>query len=937
MRRAFGSLRLRLMLLVLLAVIPALGLLYHAAQSDLQHERQTARDHALSLAQVIAAQQDDAVETLHQVTTGMVAIPQLQLGGPACDAVLARFLAQYSAYATFLVVDRDGNETCNATHTSPPINVADRQYFQAAKANRDFAVGGYTVGRSTGKALIPSAMPILDAGGGFQGALVAGLDLSWLNSALQQVEIGQGATLAVVDANGLVLAATPSNAATIGQPLATTAVVRASAAASRGTVEARSSDGVPRLFGYTPFGPDRLGATLVLGLPTAATYGPADATYGQALLMLVAISLVALAAAWFGSDAFLLGPLRRLRAAAARVTAGDLSARVGSTSRAGELSALAGEFDTMTAALDARTRDLAQREAEAQIREEQLQRILDTMPDALLITDERGRYVRVNAAASELVGVSGERILTSTVEAPIWQRFTLDGRPLPYEAHPFAHVRETGETVRGVEFVVERPDETFVPVAVNASPLRRADGAFAGMVTLVRDVTAYKEMETQLTRQAAYDILTGLPNRRVFLERLATALSDPSEPPAQTAVLFLDLNGFKTINDSLGHAAGDGLLAIVASRLQACIRSQDTVARFGGDEFLVLIERVEQPQHAFEVAERILQRLAAPYAIGDHEVGVSACIGIALGTARADDPAELLRQADTALYEAKAAGQAWVVWYNPELGVKATKRLDLAADLQRAIDQGELLLHYQPEVDLATGTIHGVEALVRWQHPQRGLIPPSEFVPLAEETGLAGRLGEWVLLEACSQAQRWQSLRSDGRPLMVSVNLSAREFADANLVRHVAHVLHETGLSPRCLRLEITESTLMEQTDGTAYTLAALRQLGVQLAIDDFGVGYSSLSYLQQFTADTLKIDQSFVQKLPDDTMATIIRVITSAALSLGMSVIAEGVETAVQAQQITALGCDYGQGYFYSHPLSPEKLQELLSEPQRYLVRGAA
>ena len=472
-------------------------------------------------------------------------------------------------------------------------------------------------------------------------------------------------------------------------------------------------------------------------------------------------------------------------------------------------------------------------------------------------------------------------------------------------------------------------DGTWRHIEVVTTNLLHEPGV-EGVVINGRDVTDRKSLEDRLEHQAFYDGLTGLPNRALFIDRLGQALAAAGQRAGGVAVLFLDLDGFKVVNDSLGHAAGDVLLVEVARRLSDCLRRGDTVARFGGDEFTMLVQDNEGQAGALSIAQRVLTTLRAPITIDGRELVVSTSIGIALSTADAPDVQrdELLRAADIALYQAKGAGKDCAMVFDPTMQMEAMHRLDLEADMRLALERGEFEVYYQPEIAPETSAVTGMEALVRWQHPLRGLISPAEFIPLAEETGLILPLGEWVLSEACRQASVWQQ-QQPKRSLMLSVNLSTRQFAQPDLVNRVAHILARTGLPARQLRLEITESVLMTDSPATAAMLQALKALGVSLAIDDFGTGYSSLSYLQHFPVETVKIDKSFVMALMHDAGAkAIIQSVTTLAHMLGMKVTAEGIETAEQLEFVRAAGCDRGQGYYFARPLTATDMSALL-EPE--------
>ncbi|MEX1170603.1 MAG: EAL domain-containing protein [Chloroflexota bacterium] len=428
-------------------------------------------------------------------------------------------------------------------------------------------------------------------------------------------------------------------------------------------------------------------------------------------------------------------------------------------------------------------------------------------------------------------------------------------------------------------------------------------------------------------RGAMYDLTTGLPNRELLTDRIAHALaSSRPDGPGMVGVILMDLDRFKVINESVGHNVGDRLLVSVGQRLIACLRPGDTVARFGGDEFGILLEEVAGIEEAHRIADRIDAELRAPFSMGDREWFISASIGISLGRGGRATPEEMLREAEVAMVQAKSDPARRHALFEPSMSRQTLERIDLENDLRRGIERGELRLHYQPLIDLATDRIVGFEALVRWEHPVRGLMPPLLFVPLAEETGLILPLGRWVLEVACRQAQAWRNARPDAPPLFMSVNLSARQFAQPGLVDQVQEILAETGLDPACLEIEITESVLMDQSETGIRTLRQLRELGVHLVLDDFGTGYSSLSYLKHLSLDTIKIDRTFVAGLEGDTDRSIVDAVIALAHGLRIGTVAEGIETEFQLEQLREMGCDLGQGYLFARPLPAVEAGRLLT-----------
>jgi diguanylate cyclase (GGDEF)-like protein/PAS domain S-box-containing protein len=479
-----------------------------------------------------------------------------------------------------------------------------------------------------------------------------------------------------------------------------------------------------------------------------------------------------------------------------------------------------------------------------------------------------------------------------------------------------------GIPVDDLDYRIVRPDGEIRFVRTQVQLLRDLDGELVRLVGTIQDITERRILETRLAHQAFHDPLTGLPNRALFHDRLGHALARTGREGQICAVLFLDLDRFKTINDAFGHAAGDQFLMAVAARLGTVVRESDTLARLGGDEFAVLLEDVADLPAALRVAKRLHAALEAPITVDGRALVAGTSIGVALQSAPEDRPEELLRFADVALYRAKEAGRSCTEVFFPGMSAQALARLELERDLHEAIKDGQLILHYQPKVDLATGRIAGLEALVRWLHPARGLVPPGDFIGVAEETGLIVPLGRWVLHEACHQMSTWQARHGRERAPILAVNLSSRQFRHPDLIGDVAAALAAAGLPPAGLRLEITETVAMDTPDGTVAALGVLKALGVGLALDDFGSGYSSLAYLQRLPVDAIKGDRSFFAG--GERNRAILKAVADLGHGLGLEVLAEGLETAEQVVWARGAGFDRGQGYYFARPLPPDEIEAL-------------
>lgn len=537
--------------------------------------------------------------------------------------------------------------------------------------------------------------------------------------------------------------------------------------------------------------------------------------------------------------------------------------------------------------------------------------VFETTTEAIMVTDAENRVKAVNPAFTRITGYSVVEILGRN------PNILASGRhDRGFYEDMWRRLSETGHW-EGEIWNRRRSGEIY-PEWLSIATIFDDDGAVVERVALFTDITKRKKDEEQIRRQANFDALTGLPNRTLFLDRLSRAIAQSKREARTVGLLFVDLDRFKTVNDSLGHIFGDRLLEQVAGRLTGCVREADTVARLGGDEFTIILADIRREQDAATVAEKIIERLGQPFMIEGHDLFIGASVGITIFPTDADDAATMLRNADIAMYRAKEAGRNGYRFFTPEMNTHAVERMRLERDLRRALERGQFSLHYQPIVDLDSGEVVSAEALIRWHHPERGTVAPDQFIPLAEETGMIGPIGEWVIWTACAQAKRWHDAGHDR--LGVSVNLSSRQLKLGLTVETVKRALTETGIDPKRLTFEITESMLMDDTEHSIAWLNSIKALGINLSIDDFGTGYSSLSYLKRFPVDTVKIDRSFVRDITDDPEdAALVSAIIAMTHSLHMRVVGEGGETEDQVEFLRKQGCKLVQGFFYGRPEPPE------------------
>jgi len=567
---------------------------------------------------------------------------------------------------------------------------------------------------------------------------------------------------------------------------------------------------------------------------------------------------------------------------------------------------------------------------------ERAQVTLNSIGDAVVSTNFWGRVTYLNIVAERMTGWTQAQASGRALDDVFRLIDVVTRSPI---ATPIARAIIENRTVGlGADCMLVRRDGLELAVETSAAPIHDRYGGVIGAVMVAHDVTTARELSHKLARLALHDSLTDVPNRALFSDRLDQAMMRAHRAGCSVAVLYIDLDRFKHINDSLGHAIGDQLLKSVAHRLQSCVRSSDTVSRQGGDEFLVLLADVVHAHDAALCAEKIIAALDAPHRIAGHDLRITASIGIATYPGDAADAETLLRNADFAMYQAKYSGRNNYQFFRPDMNANAIERQSVETDLRQAVARQEFVLNYQPKVDLATGAVAGVEALIRWQRPRHGTVLPARFIPVAEESGLILPIGRWALDTACRQARSWQ----DGglAPISVAINVSAVELRAKDFLSSVRQTLEHSRLEPRFLELELTETFMMQDWRSTAEILRALKALGVSIALDDFGTGYSSLSYMKRFPIDALKIDQSFVRDMTTDSDdASIVSAVIDMGRSLNMRVVAEGIQTRDQLEFLRTRRCPEGQGFYFGPPLPAAQLTEILRSgivSQPFLAAGA-
>jgi diguanylate cyclase (GGDEF)-like protein/PAS domain S-box-containing protein len=897
------GIRPQLLGLVAAAAVPFLILIGVALWIQYRTAQAEALDRAHTEARVIAAQIDDHLGNLENLTLGLShAVGLTPADAAANDVLLSELKAQLPGFiSNIAVVTPDGENI--GTASGPRFSRADRPYFKEILSGELTAVGEPIVSRNNKEWVFPFARAITNAAGEVQAVLVVGTRISKFQDAFRVDHLPAGSLVRILNDKGVVVASFPETPGVIGRDLSYRDTVVRHLQAKETSELTTWSDKVSRFTGYSTA--HRVPWLVAVGFPTEVASAAITIRLKRSLLFGLAAIAVASTIAWMLSGR-IIRPLRQLERDAAILASGELGHRT-SIEGPSEFGRLGEAFNRMASSMERRRNARIERIDDLQRAKNTLDAVIDASPAAIVCSDLERRLFVWNRAAEDMYGYTEAEVLGQHVKV-VPPELTDESLELYGRAC-------AGEIVPAIETTRVRKDGTLVEVRLAAAPVFAEDGRVRGVAFVHQDITARKRAEEQLRQFAHFDQLTGLANRHAMRVRLESLLADGAR---QVSIALLDLDGFKEVNDTLGHSTGDRLLKLVAYRLKTAVagRAPGALAyRLGGDEFVVVVPDCASPLTMAEIISEVLTSLSQPFVVGEHVLTLGASAGIAIAPMHGSDVDELLSNADLALYLAKKAGGRVYRYFTPSLRASAQSRRALARELHHAFANDEFELFYQPQIKLADGAVIGVEALLRWHHPERGLLEPYAFHEVLSDIALAVDVGRWVLATACAQAAAW---RRDGFQFTrIAVNLFPKQLHYPSLIEDVEAALRDSGLPAELLELEITEDIALSNEEA-AKPLAQLRGQGVKLAFDDFGTGFASLRYLTLFPVSRIKIDRAFVKGVVDDSKsAAIVRSLLSMARSLGLAVIAEGVETTAQAAFLKNEHCDEAQGYLYGRPQS--------------------
>ncbi len=900
----FG-IRARLIVLVLALLLPFLAYILYSAKTEEREARARAQEETLVFARLLSARIDDHVSQMGQLLNTLSHAVSVN---PASAASNDRFLRTLKEglpkfISELAVWTPEGNNIGNLLPVDDraTLSIGNWQFFRETLKKRGWAVEGPFLSRGSREFTMIFTQAIVDTGGRVTGVVSASMRLSEFRDVLGRgTTLPQGTVTTLLDPNGIVLARSLNPEIWIGETLIGTKAIRQVLVKREGSIELDAEDGVSRLAGFATA--RDVPWMVYIGTPTDVALAPVNLQLRNRLITSSVILLSLLVVAMFLGGR-ISKPLRQLATDAKAFGEGALDRRT-QVAASGEVGVLATTLNQMAAAIQTRTSELKDSESRLRQSEARLRTIIESEPDCVTVLGRNGHVQEINAAglkmfeAQTLDEVRGKDI--SAVIVPEYRD----------NVHLMQRRVIAGESVN-FDFELIGLKGTRRWMSCVAAPLPGENGEVIGQLAIARDITERKLTADRIEHLATRDGLTDLPNRTLLNDRLQQVLATAHRDGKSLAVMFIDLDRFKNINDSLGHQAGDAVLRETALRLSACLRENDTVARQGGDEFIVLLPESDGPAAAL-VARKILDTITQPVNFDGHDLVVQASIGIALHPENGDEASTLLRNADAAMYYAKAMGRNNHQFFMVQMNETLQLRMTMESALRRAFAANELRLHYQPQIAIESGMIIGHEGLVRWAHPERGLIAPSEFIQLAEDSGLIIALGEWVLREGCRQVAYWQHL---GKQFRLAINVSARQFQNKEFANMVSRILAQTGCNPRLLELEITEDTLVKHNAAILEVMAQLSPMGITLSIDDFGSSYSSLIYVKRLNIRKLKIAPSFIRNLDNADDAAIVRATIQLARNLSLEVVAEGIETQSQLDFLREAGCHLGQGYHFGRP----------------------
>ncbi|HMX12890.1 MAG TPA: EAL domain-containing protein [Thauera aminoaromatica] len=913
------SLNFRLWLTIAIAVLPVLLFVFF----DFHERREQAVAETRAEIALRLADANREAQAAHRAVALVLRIMarsnDLQaLDSAQCSGIAGRLLESLDGFANIGAALPDGEIFCSGRPMSAPVTVIDRAWFRTSLDSDEISPGEFVIGRVSGTPGMAFGYPLRAADGTLRAVIFATITVAWFDRLIEGFRLPEGWEASVISNSGLVLAHQPERAPEGWRahkvPATTLARMAAVVRDEGGIAELAGIDGVQRLYGIgvPDFAPGS--GFFAIGAPLERSLEAA----GQRLLMhLALVAAIALASALI-ARLYIYRLIEvwatRVRGAIAEIAAGRRDARIGQATGVAELDALSEGIDRMAL-------EIGKREGELQ----RLSMVIEQSPESIVITDTAGCILYVNEAFQRITGYARGEVLGRNPRI-------LNGGLTPRATYEQMWATLlAGEVWRGEFHNVRKDGSAYLELATIA-PIKDAGGTVTHYVAVKEDITQRKQSEALLHRLAYFDALTGLPNRALLHDRIAQAIRSGVRRESFGMLMLVDIDRFRQLNDTLGHAAGDRLLCEVAARLRASVREEDTVARHGDDDFAVLVERIGETEadalsHAEYVARKLQRTLQQPYVLGGTEGDrhfATLSFGISLFHDGVSSLESLLKQAEVALYRAKQDGRDIVRFFNPEMQAVVDAHARLEARMHEALEANAFRLFFQPQVN-RRGVVIGAEALLRWPLDGGAMVSPAEFIPLAEDTGHIVRLGSWVLRSACAQLARWQ-MNETTRHLKIAVNVSARQFHQPDFVASVKDTVRAAGVDPCRLELELTESAILSDMDETIRRMNELRALGIRFALDDFGTGYSSLSYLKRLPLDQLKIDQSFVRDMAEDEGSeAIVLAILSLSHALGLEVVAEGVERPEQRDFLRHHGCDCFQGYLFGKPLPMEAWGDFL------------